>query len=116
MARNAVLTPPRFPRRLGRFDAIVKELARRVNRATMLALPGVTMPPRLVQAALPGAPASLPVRLAVQCTGPNGAATAELQLGDAAKFFPTDAALASWTAQADQGQAMIVYDAPGAQA
>ena len=58
----------------------------------------------------------LPVRLAVQCTGPNGAATAELQLGDAAKFFPTDAALASWTAQADQGQAMIVYDAPGAQA
>ena len=58
----------------------------------------------------------LPVRLAVQCTGANGTATAELQLGDAAKFFPTDAALASWTAQADQGQAIVVYDAPGAQA
>ena len=33
-----------------------------------------------------------------------------LALGDAAKFFPTDAALASWMAQADQGQAQIVYD------
>ena len=31
-------------------------------------------------------------------------------LGEAAKFFPTDAALASWMAQADQGQAQIVYD------
>ena len=38
------------------------------------------------------------------------AARAELALGDAAKFFPTDAALASWMAQADQGQAQIVYD------
>ena len=36
--------------------------------------------------------------------------TAELALGEAAKFFPTDAALASWMAQADQGQARIVYD------
>ena len=33
-----------------------------------------------------------------------------LALGDAAKFFPTDAALASWMAQADQGRAQIVYD------
>ena len=33
-----------------------------------------------------------------------------LALGEAAKFFPTDAALASWMAQADQGQARIVYD------
>jgi DNA polymerase-3 subunit alpha len=38
------------------------------------------------------------------------AARAELALGDAAKFFPTDAALASWMAQADQGRAQIVYD------
>jgi DNA polymerase-3 subunit alpha len=38
------------------------------------------------------------------------AARAELALGEAAKFFPSDAALASWMAQAEQGQAQIVYD------
>jgi DNA polymerase-3 subunit alpha len=37
-------------------------------------------------------------------------ATAELQLGEGARFFPTDAALASWMAQAHEGQAQIVYD------
>ena len=37
-------------------------------------------------------------------------ASAELQLGEAARFFPTDAALASWMAQAHEGQAQIVYD------
>jgi DNA polymerase-3 subunit alpha len=37
-------------------------------------------------------------------------AQAEIQLGDQAKFFPTDAALASWIAQADQGQAQVVYE------
>jgi DNA polymerase-3 subunit alpha len=37
-------------------------------------------------------------------------ATAELQLGEEAKFFPSDAALASWMAQADQGKAQIVYE------
>jgi DNA polymerase-3 subunit alpha len=31
-------------------------------------------------------------------------------LGEAAKFFPSDAALVSWMAQADQGRASIVYD------
>jgi DNA polymerase-3 subunit alpha len=36
--------------------------------------------------------------------------TAELQLGDAAKFYPTDAALASWMAQADRGLAQVVYE------
>lgn len=48
----------------------------------------------------------LPVRLAVR----RDAATAELQLGEGAKFFPSDAALASWMAQADQGLAQIVYE------
>ncbi|MDO9401873.1 MAG: DNA polymerase III subunit alpha [Polaromonas sp.] len=48
----------------------------------------------------------LPVRLSLQ----RGGVRAELQLGDAAKFFPTDAALASWMAQADQGLAQIVYE------
>jgi DNA polymerase-3 subunit alpha len=34
----------------------------------------------------------------------------ELQLGDEARFFPSDAALARWSAQAAQGQAVIVYE------
>ncbi|MFZ9137469.1 MAG: hypothetical protein ACO21E_06430, partial [Hylemonella sp.] len=46
------------------------------------------------------------VRLALQREG----AAAELQLGEGAKFFPSDAALAGWMAQADRGQAMVVYD------
>jgi DNA polymerase-3 subunit alpha len=37
-------------------------------------------------------------------------AIAELTLGDAAQFFPSDAALASWRAQAEQGHAEIAYD------
>jgi DNA polymerase-3 subunit alpha len=37
-------------------------------------------------------------------------AQAELALGDEAKFFPSDAALASWMAQAYQGQAQIIYE------
>ncbi|HYW55688.1 MAG TPA: DNA polymerase III subunit alpha [Polaromonas sp.] len=48
----------------------------------------------------------LPVRLSLK----RDSAVAELQLGEAAKFFPTDAALASWMAQADQGLARIVYE------
>jgi len=58
----------------------------------------------------------LAVRLAVHRPGANsgdadsGGALAELQLGEAAKFFPTDAALAGWRAQADQGKAAIVYE------
>ena len=35
---------------------------------------------------------------------------AQLQLGEGARFYPTDAALASWMAQADEGRAMIVYE------
>ena len=52
----------------------------------------------------------LGVRLLVTRFGANGGASAELQLGDAMRFFPTDAALAHWRAQADQGQAVIVYE------
>jgi len=48
----------------------------------------------------------LPVRLEVL----REEARAELQLGEQAKFFPTDAALASWIAQAYQGQAQVVYE------
>jgi DNA polymerase-3 subunit alpha len=48
----------------------------------------------------------LPVRLLVQ----RKEAVAELQLGEQARFYPTDAALASWIAQADKGVAQIVYE------
>jgi DNA polymerase-3 subunit alpha len=48
----------------------------------------------------------LPVRLSLRREG----ATAELHLGEAARFFPTDAALASWMAQADKGLAKIIYE------
>jgi len=52
----------------------------------------------------------LGIRLQVTRQGDDGGARAELQLGDAMRFFPTDAALAQWRAQADQGQAQIVYE------
>jgi DNA polymerase-3 subunit alpha len=48
----------------------------------------------------------LGVRLLVQ----REEAVAELQLGEQARFYPTDAALASWMAQAYQGQAQVVYE------
>ncbi len=48
----------------------------------------------------------LPVRLSLLRPG----AQCELQLDDRTLFFPTDAALAGWTAQADQGLASIVYE------
>jgi DNA polymerase-3 subunit alpha len=48
----------------------------------------------------------LNVRLALR----RDQGVAELPLGDEARFFPSDAALAGWMAQADQGQAQIVYE------
>ena len=48
----------------------------------------------------------LPVRLSLA----RGGAQVELQLGESAKFFPTDAALASWTAQAEAGKAAVIYE------
>ncbi|MDE2417478.1 MAG: DNA polymerase III subunit alpha [Burkholderiales bacterium] len=43
---------------------------------------------------------------AAGCAG----AVAELHLGEDARFYPSDAALAGWRAQADQGKAVIAYD------
>ncbi len=48
----------------------------------------------------------LPLRLSVFREG----ASAELQLGEAARIYPSDAALASAMAQADKGRAQIVYE------
>ncbi len=56
----------------------------------------------------------LPVRLQISRHADFGDVTADVTadvvLGDGAKFFPTDAALASWMAQADKGLARIVYE------
>ena len=52
----------------------------------------------------------LAVRLLVSGQDQEGQARAELQLGERFKFFPSDAALAGWRAQADQGRAEIVFD------
>ena len=52
----------------------------------------------------------LGVRLSLQRQHAALGATAELQLGEDAKFFPSDAALAEWMAQAGAGKALIVYE------
>ena len=52
----------------------------------------------------------MPVRLAVNCQSPQGAASAELLLGEKARFYPSDAALAAWRLQAVNGKSEIVYD------
>ena len=52
----------------------------------------------------------LGVRLTLRREVSGLSASAELQLGEDAKFFPTDAALAGWIAQADAGRAAIVYE------
>lgn len=49
---------------------------------------------------------ALPVRLAVW----RETARCELQLDDRASFYPTDAALARWMAQAHEQRAEVVYD------
>jgi DNA polymerase-3 subunit alpha len=46
------------------------------------------------------------VRIALERHG----ARCEIQLGERALFYPSDAALASWTAQAHQQKAEIVFD------
>ncbi len=52
----------------------------------------------------------LGVRLCLSCQGQAGAASAELQLGEHAAFFPTNAALAGWRVQAENGKADIIYE------
>ena len=52
----------------------------------------------------------LRVRMQLRCTAAAGAATAEVQLGEASRFFPSDAALAAWSAQAGSGAVNVVYE------
>src|SRR3990167_5603932 len=52
----------------------------------------------------------LRVRLCVRCTDGQEAASAELQLGDAHRTYPSDASLAAWRAEAAGGDAVVVYE------
>jgi DNA polymerase-3 subunit alpha len=59
----------------------------------------------------------LAVRVVLECPPDSGpqdlpaeGACAELQLGEAARFYPSDAALARWRAHADQGRAVVAYE------
>ncbi|MFN3376580.1 MAG: DNA polymerase III subunit alpha [Burkholderiaceae bacterium] len=53
----------------------------------------------------------LRVRIGLRCQGEDGtAAQAELQLGEASRFYPTDAALAAWRAAAGSEGVMVVYE------
>jgi DNA polymerase-3 subunit alpha len=52
----------------------------------------------------------LMVRMRLQRQSERGAVAAELQLGDVAKFFPTDAALAGWRGQVGAGTVEVVYE------
>ncbi|MCM2346576.1 MAG: DNA polymerase III subunit alpha [Acidovorax soli] len=52
----------------------------------------------------------LRVRMGVRCVAEQGAAVAELQLGDASRFYPTDAALAAWSAGVGTGSATVIYE------
>ena len=52
----------------------------------------------------------LPLGLAVRLHLRRQQVSAELDLGDGARFFPCDAALERWRASASQGHADIVYD------
>jgi DNA polymerase-3 subunit alpha len=52
----------------------------------------------------------LPVRLLVERRGQASGVMAQIQLGEQFCFFPSDAALASWMAQADAGRALVVYE------
>ena len=52
----------------------------------------------------------LRVRMGVRCQSDDAAAVAELQLGENARFYPSDAALAAWTAQVGAGAANVVYE------
>ncbi len=52
----------------------------------------------------------LPLGLAVRLALLREGAAGEIDLGDAARFYPSEAALARWNAAATHGRAAVVYD------
>ena len=63
-------------------------------------------PSRRIETEQGGLPLGLAVRLALLREGAVG----EIDLGDAARFYPSEAALQRWNAAASHGQAAVVYD------
>ena len=52
----------------------------------------------------------LRVRMGVHCAADDASAVAELQLGEAARFYPSDTALCAWASQVGTGTATVVYE------
>ena len=52
----------------------------------------------------------LPQGLTVRLKLHRDRASGEIDLGDAARFYPTDAALERWRAGASQGKAEVIYE------
>lgn len=52
----------------------------------------------------------LKVRLGLVCSDERGSAACELALGEGSRFYPSDAALAAWYAQAGSAQVKVVYE------
>jgi len=55
-------------------------------------------------------PQGLTVRLELNRTIDDASVSGELDLGEAARFYPTDAAIDRWRAGAHHGRAVVVYD------
>ncbi|WP_027013686.1 DNA polymerase III subunit alpha [Comamonas composti] len=52
----------------------------------------------------------LRIRLGLMCEDERGQASCELALGDNSRFYPSDAALAAWYAQAGSAQVQLIYE------
>ncbi len=67
-------------------------------------------PPMKVQTEQGDLQRGMSVRMIVTRAADLGAVNAEIQLGDDAKFYPSDAALASWMVQTGVAKSLIVYE------
>ena len=67
-------------------------------------------PPIKVQTEQGDLQRGMSVRMTVTRAADLGGVNAEIQLGDDAKFYPSDAALASWMAQTGVAKSLIVYE------
>jgi DNA polymerase-3 subunit alpha len=65
-----------------------------------------TWPARRIVTEQGESPQGLAIRLLVD----RAAASAEIDMGDAARFWPTDEALARWKTLAHEGRAVVVYE------
>ena len=67
-------------------------------------------PPAKVQTEQGELQRGMSVRMVVNRASDFGLVNAEIHLGDDAKFYPSDAALASWMAQPDISKTLIIYE------